>query len=147
MFVIVDLKIIFRTEFVGMFVTYLYTKFHIPNSSGLLVTIIKLKAKYRFHTAVNLLLYILPREVNGSRIFFEDLLPYIPLCGSCSKLKSTNWGTASVPNFLKVSQLVHKLKGNHPCTCTQQHDLIGVAFYFGKRNRLKLHIIYFKYVL
>lgn len=51
-------KTIFLTEFVGMFVIYLHTKFLVSSSGGLLVIIIKLKAKYRFHAA-NILFHCL----------------------------------------------------------------------------------------
>jgi phosphate starvation-inducible membrane PsiE len=33
-FIVVDLKAVFGTEFIGMFVSYLRTKFHIPYDSG-----------------------------------------------------------------------------------------------------------------
>jgi hypothetical protein len=45
----------FHTKFVGTFMSYLHTKFHTRGCNDLLVIAIKLKAKFRFCTAVTLL--------------------------------------------------------------------------------------------
>jgi len=61
----------------------LHAKFHIPSSSGSLVTSIKPKAKYRIDSASILLFYIFrKKKLNKSFMFFEDLFSYIIL-GPC----------------------------------------------------------------
>jgi hypothetical protein len=75
MFYIVDLETIFITEFVGMYTTYLQTKFDVPNFSVLLYVVNKPKAKYIFPV---LLYYILQIEhFHKTFIFFKDLPPYV----------------------------------------------------------------------
>jgi hypothetical protein len=65
MSVTVDLLTIFHTEFVGIFMIYHHTKFHMPSSDGSLVVItIKLKAKYRLDGAI-MLFYILKKSCIG----------------------------------------------------------------------------------
>jgi hypothetical protein len=44
MFLIDDLETIFNTEFVDIFVVYLYTRFHMPKSNDLLAIAIRPKA-------------------------------------------------------------------------------------------------------
>jgi hypothetical protein len=46
---IFDLKTVFNTKFVGMFMIYFHNKFYIPVFGGSLVNNIKLKVKYVFH--------------------------------------------------------------------------------------------------
>jgi len=60
---------VFPTEFVGMFMTYLRTKFYMSCYMDSLLITIKPKAKYRFHAAAMLLFYLLPKEKNKSCIF------------------------------------------------------------------------------
>lgn len=43
----------------GISIINLHTKFHIPSSDGSFVTVIKHKAKYRFHAATTLFCYII----------------------------------------------------------------------------------------
>jgi len=52
MFLIVDLYTIFHTEFVGMVMVCLHTKFQMSRSNGSLIITIKLITKHRFHAAV-----------------------------------------------------------------------------------------------
>lgn len=59
MLVIVELQTIFHTKFVGMFMIYRHTNFHMPSSNHSLVIPVKQKAKENFHTASMLLLHIL----------------------------------------------------------------------------------------
>lgn len=66
---------------------YLHAKFHMHVSSSSLVTITKLKTKYRFHAFIMLFIFILQKNyLNKSDIFFIPLLayiisrPYIKLC-------------------------------------------------------------------
>jgi hypothetical protein len=56
LFVIIDLQMTFHAQFVCVFVINLFTKFHMPNSSGSLVIAVKLKAKENFFMATTLLL-------------------------------------------------------------------------------------------
>jgi hypothetical protein len=49
MFLNNNLEMILNTEFVGMHMIYIHTKFHVPDSYGSSGTAIKLEAKYRFH--------------------------------------------------------------------------------------------------
>jgi hypothetical protein len=56
---IFDFEAVFSTEFADICVIYLYTKFYIPNSSGLLINALKPKAKCRIQGASNMLAYIL----------------------------------------------------------------------------------------
>jgi hypothetical protein len=57
MFVIVDTQTIFHTEYVGMLMIPLHTKFHMLGSTGSLVTGNKRKANYRYSAATILLFY------------------------------------------------------------------------------------------
>jgi hypothetical protein len=50
MFFIDGLEIILNTEFVGTFMIFIHTKFHMPISDGSLDTAVNPKAKYRFHS-------------------------------------------------------------------------------------------------
>ena len=50
MLVIFD-KVIRRKKFVGTFIAYLHTKFHMANSNNSSVTAIKLEAKYSIQAA------------------------------------------------------------------------------------------------
>jgi hypothetical protein len=61
-FLLVGLEPISNTEFVGMCMSYLYTRFYMPVSSHSLVMTIEPKAKYRFCAATILLSLILQKE-------------------------------------------------------------------------------------
>jgi hypothetical protein len=62
-----------KGKFVGMFMNYLHTKFHMPHTDGSIVTILKSKGRYRF-CATAMLFYIL-QEMKTTRIVsFIDLL-------------------------------------------------------------------------
>jgi hypothetical protein len=74
----VDLQTIFNTEFVGMYMIYLHTKFNVPNSNGSSCITIKLEAKYRFH-ATQLwyhTLHIRMQSHTQNLTSFKDLLSY-----------------------------------------------------------------------
>jgi hypothetical protein len=61
-----------------MFMIYLYTKFHIPSSTGSLVTSMKSKDEENDCITNILLFYILIKYyANSTSTFFQDLLPYI----------------------------------------------------------------------
>jgi hypothetical protein len=51
MLLIIDFEGIFNTEFIGICMVCLHTKFYMLNSNGLLDIVVKLKAKYRLHGA------------------------------------------------------------------------------------------------
>jgi hypothetical protein len=57
---------------VGIFMTYLHTSFHLPNSSGSFVTTIKLKYRYGFHAAAILLPYILQNKYQQKLHIFQS---------------------------------------------------------------------------
>jgi hypothetical protein len=58
-----------KYEYIGMYIIYLHTKFHMCGSNGSLVTALKPKAKEIFHTTISLF-YILKENFNKSFIFF-----------------------------------------------------------------------------
>jgi hypothetical protein len=63
---------------IGMFKIHLRTKFHMHFSNGSLVIAMKLKAKYRFHTAHIVLFYVLQNiKFTNVAYFFGSLLPYV----------------------------------------------------------------------
>jgi hypothetical protein len=62
MFLIFDLVRIFNIEFVGTCIIYLSTKFHMPDSNGSLVIVIKPKAVCRFRASAIFFSYILPKK-------------------------------------------------------------------------------------
>jgi hypothetical protein len=64
LFLIFDIDTIFNTEFVGMYVLYLHTKFHMPDCSDSVVTTVKPKA--RVCAATILLPCILHSHMNAS---------------------------------------------------------------------------------
>jgi len=60
---------------VYMFMIYLHTKFHIPNSNGSLVTALKLKTKHKFQRADTLFYSLQTNYSNKSCTLFQHLLP------------------------------------------------------------------------
>jgi hypothetical protein len=81
MFLLVDLEPIFNTEFVGMCMIYLFTRFHIPISNYSLVMTVEPKAKYRKKN-----------YVNRNYIFFKDEFSYtISDITDCRKLRRAIW--------------------------------------------------------
>lgn len=53
-----------------MFVIYLYTKFHLPSSNGLLVTAVKLTARENIFTSA-ILFYILQKIILATLSYFS----------------------------------------------------------------------------
>jgi hypothetical protein len=70
MFLVAELKPIFTTGFLGMYVLNLRTKFHKCNTDGSAVTSMKPKARYRFHTAA--ILQSLIKKHNSPKVRSQD---------------------------------------------------------------------------
>jgi hypothetical protein len=68
------LKTIFNSEFSGMCMLSLSTRFYMHNTNGSLVIAVKPKRKYTFHAVAIFLSYILPQKSKISLIFFRDQL-------------------------------------------------------------------------
>jgi hypothetical protein len=74
MFLIVDSQTKLHTEYVGVFVVWLHTLFHVCVSSGLLVITVKLWAKENIYTAILLLLYNLQKNASSWVAYFQSFI-------------------------------------------------------------------------
>jgi len=79
MFIILDILIIFHTEFLGMIMICLLAKFHMSSLSDSLVTAMEPRTKYRSHAAT-MSFSILQKELPQQKLHIclvEDILPCI----------------------------------------------------------------------
>lgn len=96
MFVTGDLKTKFHILCVHMLMVRLCTKFHMHNSSGLLVPAIKLKPKENFHTAIMLQFYIL------EKYYLTKVAHFTNTCYNTSFQGPKVSGTSVTPASLSV---------------------------------------------
>jgi hypothetical protein len=118
MFVIIDWKMVFHTQCVGMFMVCLNIEFHMPVSSSWLISDINLNAKQKFCMTTIFLFYILQKT--GLKKSSVSLKVHYYASFQDPKLngRMTSVVITFIPVFVEIIQVFLKLKwGTYTYIC------------------------------